>query len=168
MFEKEIKKYQALNKLAESNGIVILGSEDDMSIPFGELKQAFEIESKIYNRSVADLSVVYAADIYDKCIAELHPETVLIHIGMADIELFKKNPAMFDKAYRNLVEHIKNCNPKTRIAVVSLRNFENDELLANINKHLSYIADSEHCEYGDISSRRVWNPKNTKEAYSFA
>ena len=98
MFEKEIKKYQALNKLAESNGIVILGSEDDMSIPFGELKQAFEIESKIYNRSVADLSVVYAADIYDKCIAELHPETVLIHIGMADIELFKKNPDMFDKA----------------------------------------------------------------------
>ena len=142
MFEKEIKKYQALNKLAESNGIVILGSEDDMSIPFGELKQAFEIESKIYNRSVADLSVVYATDIYDKCIAELYPETV--------------------------VEHIKNCNPKTRIAVVSLRNFENDELLANINKHLSYIADSEHCEYGDISSRRVWDPKNTKEAYSFA
>lgn len=168
MFEKEIKKYQALNKLAESNGIVILGSEDDMSIPFGELKQAFEIESKIYNRSVADLSVVYATDIYDKCIAELYPETVLIHIGMADIELFKKNPALFDKAYRNLVEHIKNCNPKTRIAVVSLRNFENDEVLANINKHLSYIADSEHCEYGDISSRRVWNPKNTKEAYSFA
>lgn len=168
MFEKEIRKYQSLNKLAESNGIVIFGSEEDLSIPFGELKQAFEIESKIYNRSVADLSVKDATKIYDQCVAQIYPETVLLHIGMADIELFKASPAEFDSMYRNLVAHIKACNPKTRIAVVSLRNFENDEVLASVNKHLHYIAESEHCEYGDISSRRVWNPKNTKDAYSFA
>ncbi len=168
MFEKEIKKYQALNKLAEDEGIVIFGCEDDMCIPFGELKQAFNIESNIYNRSVTNLTVKDAVSVYDQCVESLNPETVLLHIGASDVELFEENPAEFDKAYRELIAHIKSCNPKCRVAVISLRNFENDANISNLNKHLNYIAESERCEYGDISSKRVWNPKNTKEAYSFA
>ena len=36
-------KYQALNKLAEQNGIVIIGGTEDKEIPLCELKQAFEL-----------------------------------------------------------------------------------------------------------------------------
>ena len=36
-----------------------------------------------------------------------------------------------------------------------------------MNRHLSYIAESEHCEYGDLAEKRVWNPKETKEVASF-
>ena len=36
-----------------------------------------------------------------------------------------------------------------------------------MNRHLKYLADSEKCEYGDIASKRVWNPKAEMEAVSF-
>ena len=33
MLEKEIKKYQTLNKLADNNGIIVFGGTDDKDIP---------------------------------------------------------------------------------------------------------------------------------------
>ena len=48
MFEKEFKKYQALNQLAALNGTVIFGSHEDSVIPLGELKQAFNLETNLY------------------------------------------------------------------------------------------------------------------------
>ena len=50
-------KYAALNELAEQGGIVILGGEEDMNLPLCELKQAFSLNSSLYNRSVQGLSV---------------------------------------------------------------------------------------------------------------
>ena len=32
---------------------------------------------------------------------------------------------------------------------------------------LKNIADSEHCDYCDVSAKRVWNPKQTKDIISF-
>jgi len=85
MFYNEIKKYKMLNEFAEQNGIVIFGSESDLTIPLVELKQAFAIEQKMYNRSITGLSVTEAIPIYDECVTPLVPETVLIHIGDTDL-----------------------------------------------------------------------------------
>ncbi len=167
MFYNEIKKYKMLNEFAEQNGIVIFGSESDLTIPLVELKQAFDIEQKMYNRSITGLSVTEAIPIYDECVTPLVPETVLIHIGDTDLNFFKENPQEFDQQYCELINHIKSKNKKCRIAIVSIRNYQKDSLIDKLNKHLKYIADSENCEYGDIASPKVWNPKNTLNAVNF-
>ena len=163
----ELKKYQRLNEIAEQGGIVIFGSDEDMSIPVGELRQAFSIESKMYNRSFSNLSIRDALEVYKKIIEPLEPETLLLHIGISDLSFFSENPTEFDNKYRELLGKIRLENPKIRIAIVSLRNYTEDPQIQEMNTHLKYIADSEKCEYGDISNKRVWNPQNTIDMISF-
>ena len=163
----EVRKYQKLNELAEQGGIVVFGGSEDLKIPLGELRQAFWVESKMYNRSIAGLSVKDALSVYDECVAPIAPETVLIHIGEADRKFFEEHPSEFDNKYRELLSHIKSQNKKCRIAVISLRNYESNPQIEEINKHLKYIADFEKCEYGNIANKKVWNPKSTMNAVSF-
>ena len=92
----EVRKYQKLNELAEQDGIVVFGGSEDLKIPLGELRQAFSVESKMYNRSIAGLSVKDALSVYDECVAPIAPETVLIHIGEADRKFFEEHPSEFD------------------------------------------------------------------------
>ena len=167
MRTEEIKNYSNLNTLAEQGGIVIYGCGEDKDIPTCEIRQAFAIESKIYNRSFDNLSITEAVSVYEKAVAPLKPETVLVHIGEADLQTFTKNPAEFDNKYLELIKVIKANSKKCRIAIISLKNYDNESRIAELNKHLKYIADSEKCEYGDISAKKVWNPKATMEAASF-
>lgn len=167
MNKKEIAGHLALNKLAEQNGIVIFGGSADTRIPLGELEQAFELDAKVYNRSISDLSVSAAIELYDTCVAPLCPETVLLHIGAADMEAFATAPADFDRNYRELIAHIKALDKKCRIAIISHKNESSDATVAEMNRHLKYIADAEQCEFGDIEAPRVWNPKETKAVVSF-
>ena len=167
MREAEIKNYEKLNDLAEQGGIVIFGSGSDKDIPIGEIREAFAVESKIYNRSFDNLSVAEAVGLYKKVIAHLTPETVMIHIGEADLTIFAENPTEFDNKYLELITVIKAQNKKCRIAVVSLKNYDDEPQIAELNKHLKFIADSEQCEYSDIASKKLWNPKSTMDAVSF-
>ena len=167
MREAEIKNYVKLNDLAEQGGIVIFGSGSDKNIPTGEIRQAFAVESRIYNRSFDNLSVNEAASVYEKIVGPLEPETVLIHLGEADLSTLGVNPTEFDNKYLELIKVIKAQNKKCRIVVVSLNNYDSVPQIAELNKHLKYIADSEKCEYGDISAKKVWNPKASMEVASF-
>ena len=167
MRETEIRNYIKLNQLAEQGGIVIFGSDKDKEIPTCEIRQALAIESKIYNRSFEKFSITEALNVYEKVVVPLSPETLLIHIGETDLAFFAENTTMFDNKYRELIRYIKSQNQKCRITIVSLRNYDSDPLIEEINKHLKYIADSEQCEYGDIASEKVWNPKATMDAVTF-
>ena len=167
MKDFEIEKYERLNQIAQSKGIVVFGGSDDTNIPLCELRQAFDIEENMYNRSFHELSIEHAIEAYDSCVAPISPETVFIHIGKYDIELLHKNPNLFDSKYLELIEHIRAENKTCRIAVVSMKNYYNDPDIAEMNRHLKFIADSEKCEYGDISTRKVWNPQATRDAASF-
>ena len=167
MREAEIKNYTKLNELAEKGGIVIFGCGVDKDIPTGEIRQAFAVESKVYNRSFESISVKDALSVYKETVAALSPETVLLHIGETDMDFFAESPVEFDNKYRELIGYIKSQNKKCRIAIISLRNHDSDPQIDEINKHLKYIADSEQCEYGDISARKVWNPKASMDAASF-
>lgn len=167
MREAEIKSYAKLNELAEQDGIVIFGCGEDKNIPTGEISQALALEQKLYNRSFINLSVTEALNLYEKVIAPINPETVLLHIGEADLANFQENPTEFDKEYLKLIKFIKAQNENCRIAVVSLKNFESKPNFAELNRHLKHLADSEKCEYGDISAKKVWNPKASMEAAAF-
>ena len=167
MKDFEIEKYERLNQIAQSKGIVVFGGSDDTNIPLCELRQAFDIEENMYNRSFHELSIEHAIEAYDSCVAPISPETVFIHIGKYDIELLHKNPNLFDSKYLELIEHIRAENKTCRIAVVSMKNYYNDPDIAEMNRHLKFIADSEKCEYGDIATRKVWNPQATRDTASF-
>lgn len=167
MYKKEMKKYQELNNLAESNGVVILGGTEDKEIPLCELKQAFDLDSKLYNRSITELSINNAFEIYDTCISPINPECILLHIGFADLKSFEENPSDFDQKYLKLIQQIKASHSICNIVIISLRNCDGSESIDAMNKHLRYIADSEHCEYMDISTKWVWNPNQTKDVLSF-
>lgn len=167
MYENEVKKYQSLNQLAEPNGIVIFGGTSDKEIPLCELKQAFDLSTNLYNRSTEQLSINTALSFYDACIKSLAPDSILLHIGEADFDYFKENSADFCQKYRELIIFIRNTNKKCNIAIISFKNPDDNPAVAELNKHLKYIAESECCEYGDISAKRVWNPKQTKDVISF-
>lgn len=163
----EIKKYYSLNELAEKGGTVIFGGTADVNIPLCELKQAFELDSKFYNRSFENISITKAYELYKSCIAPLEPDTVLLHIGENDLDLFENNPDKFLEIYRELVCKIKSESRDCYIAIVSLKNYDNDSLIAKLNERLKYLADSERCEFVDVSQKKVWNPRSTKDAISF-
>ena len=167
MISLETQRYNKLNALAETDGIVIFGCKEDKNIPTGELCRAFSVDTNVYNRSFEELSVKDAVEVYEQIVAPLNPETLLIHLGEADIEFFTQNPSEFDNKYRELINTVRKHNKKCRISVISLRNYKNDRNITEMNRHLKYLADSEKCEYGDIASKRVWNPKAEMEAVSF-
>jgi hypothetical protein len=167
MIENEIAKYKSLNQLAEADGTVIFGGNNDVNIPLGELKQAFALSGSIYNRSFSDLSVANAARVYGECVAELCPDTVIVHIGGADVSDFGDKETEFEENYRTLIGTIREKNKDCRIVIVSLKNYDNDITVAEINKLLCEIADSEKCEFEDISAKRSWNVKESSETTSF-
>ena len=73
----------------------------------------------------------------------------------------------FEEHYRALIDTIREKNKDCRIVIVSLKNYDNDSTVAEINKLLGEIADSEKCEFEDISAKRVWNAKESSETTSF-
>ena len=167
MLEKEIAKYRSLNRLAESNGTVILGTAEDVNIPLGELKQAFALNDSIYNRSFEALCVADAARAWEECVAELCPDTVLLHVGAADVSSFEGNEKAFEENYRALIARIKADNKHCRVVIVSLKNYDNDTTVAKMNALLKEIANAEKCEFEDISAKRAWNVKESSETASF-
>ena len=160
-------KYARLNDLAEQGGVVIFGGGNDTSIPACELRQAFSLDEKVYNRSFPDMTIDEAVEAYHCAVAPLDPETVLLHLGQADRQRFAADAAGFDQAYRALIQAIRAQDKNCRIVVVSLKNYDNDPLTAEMNRHLRYIADSERCDFGDIAEKKVWNPKSSMRASSF-
>ncbi|MBQ8028521.1 MAG: hypothetical protein IJ262_03830 [Clostridia bacterium] len=167
MRKAEIKNYTKLNELADQGGIVIFGCGEDKNIPTCELRQAFAVEPKVYNRSFESISVKDALNVYKEAVYTLSPEIILLHIGEKDKDFFAESSCEFDNKYRELIGYIKSQNKKCRIAIVSLRNHNSDPQTEEINKHLKYIADSEQCDYGDISTEKVWNPKATMNTAAF-
>ena len=162
-----IKNYAMLNELAQQGGVVIMGGADDMNIPLCELKQAFELDYNLYNRSVPGLSVSNAKEMYSAHAAALRPDCLLIHVGDADAELFAKEPETFDRLLGELVKYIKSQEKQCDVALISVRNPQNSDVIAEMNRHIQYVAESERCEFGDITTKRVWNPKETQSVASF-
>lgn len=165
--EKEIKLYQSLNSLAAAGGTVIFGSDEDKTIPLGELKETFELQGKFYNRSFSDLCVSNAIELYNRCVAPLTPNDVYLHIGRNDLALFAEDAAAFNLKYTELVTHIRETDKTCSIVIVGLKNPDSKPVICQLNKHLEVIAQNDGCQFCDIAQQQVWNPRQTKEVVSF-
>ena len=165
---EENMNYEELNNIAQKNAVILLGGAMDKKIPVAELAQSFEFDFKIYNRSEELLSVKNAKDIYSKNIQPLEPEAILIHIGETDQNLFKNSSVDFDNYYMSMLETIKNTNKNCRVALISVRNENEDRLITEMNRHIKAIADSEQCDFISLDNVKLWNPRATKASVDFA
>lgn len=156
---EEYMNYQDLNALAEKEGVVLFGGSLDREIPVTELAQSFDFNFKIYNRSKENLSLKDAVSFYQTNIEPISPEGVIVHLGDSDISLFQSNSANFDNIYLDLISVIKCRNSKCRLALVSVNNPLNDKVIAELNRHIKAIADSEHCDFINIDNAKLKNPK---------
>ena len=165
MYERELLKYRFLNQLAESDGIVIFGGSQDVDIPLGELKQAFALDGNLYNRSFGGLRAADAVNLFRESVAELCPDTLLLHIGDADV--FDFDSGTFEKNYRALIHAIRAKHKNCRIVIVSQKNYENNPVVAGMNDLLKTIASAETCDFEDVSAKHSWNPQERSEISTF-
>lgn len=166
--QEENMNYGELNNIARKNGVILMGGSFDKAIPVTELAQSFEFNFELYNRSEDKLSIAAAKDFYRKEIAALEPEAVIIHLGDEDMDMFKANPSDFDKNYIDLISEITSKNKKMRLALISVNNPMQNEMISKMNNHIKAIADSAKVTFVNLDNAKLWNPKATKAATDFA
>ena len=152
----------------KKNAVILLGGSLDKEIPVGNLAKDFSFNFDIYNKSVDSLTV-YSADAYfNKALAPLAPEGILLHLGQNDLALFSKDTETFDSNYLTLLADIKNCNKNCRIALVGIENPNNDKTIKLMNAHIKAIAEAEKASFISLENAHLWNPTATKASSSFA
>ena len=143
VYEREAEEYMKLNELAVSNGVVMIGSTFAKDIPVGELRQAFELDFNIYNRSFTDLSVFDAEPVLINCVETLAPSKIVLQLGETDLERgFKTIPEIIAE-YTNVVKALK---------IVSVCETGNGTQPAEFNAQLEKMAKKLGCKYADITS----------------
>lgn len=150
--------YRFPNSVAKKNSTVIFGGSVDMTIPVAELCQSLEFNFNVYNRSVEGLSIRNAKNEYIMCVEPVNPESVIIHIGAHDADLFKSSSEEFDKLYLDFISYLKKSNPKMRIQLVSVDNAQRSAIFSDMNRHIKAIASAERCEFFNIETAKLWNP----------
>ncbi len=161
-----IHKPAAANE--KKNAVILMGSCLDTEIPVSNLAKEFSFNFDIYNKSAVNLSVANAGDYFNKNLATLAPEGILLHLGEKDLQLFKSDSSAFDRGYLQLIESIKAVNKNCRIALISIENPGNDKSVNLMNAHIKAIADAEKTSFVNLENARLWNPEATKTSTAFA
>ena len=152
----------------KKNAVILMGGSVDTEIPVSNLAKEFNFNFDIYNKSATKLSVANANDYFQKNIAALEPEAILLHLGESDLQLFKSDSSAFDRNYLTLVESIKALNKNCRIALISVENPSNDKSVNLMNAHIKAIANAEKTSFVNLENAKLWNPEATKTSSAFA
>ncbi len=151
-----------------TNAVILMGTGTDNYIPVDLLAKDFGFNFDIYNKSAVSLSLSSANEYFNKNIATLQPEAVMLHLGENDTKLFKTDSKTFDNNYLALIENIKSLNKNCRIALVSVDNPYSDKTIKEMNAHIKAIAEAENAVYVNLENIMLWNPEATKVASDFA
>ena len=150
VYEREVKNFRELNQVAKQHGVVLFGSTFAKGIPVCELRQAFDLDCDIYNRSLSDLSVFDAKTVLADCVNALHPSKILLQLGETDLERGYRTIPEIVSAYEEVVRELQKQNKNTDIVLVSVCENKNGIYPAELNKQLEALAKKEHCRYADI------------------
>ena len=152
VYEREVEEYKRLNEFAVENSVVLFGSTFAKDIPVGELKQAFDLEFNIYNRSFTDVSIFDAEALLIECAESLAPSKLLLQLGETDLERGYKSVPEIIAAYDSLVKSIKKRNRFTDIVIVSVCENSNGIQPSVFNSQLEDMAKKNKCKFADISN----------------
>lgn len=152
LFENELENYRQLNKIARKGGVVLFGSTFAKNIPLGELKQDFEFDCDLYNRSLTDLSVFDVGGVLADCVIDLEPSKVLIQLGETDLERGFKSLSEIVAQYEMMISQIKTRIKHCHITIVSVCNTDGNLFPAELNAQLEALAKRMGCQYADISA----------------
>ncbi len=146
--------------------IALLGGTYAKDIPAKKIGQDFNFE--LINRSSFALSIRNAREYFEKYVASLNSDGIIIQLGKEDRELFKANPSNFDTIYLEFIAAIRACNSKCRLALVSINNSAKDSTIAAMNNHISAIAQAEQAVFVNLENASLWNPKAVQSSLDFA
>lgn len=150
--KREAEEYCRLNEFAARNGVVLFGSTFAKDIPVGELRQAFDLDLNIYNRSFTDISVFDAEALLIECAESLAPSKLLLQLGETDLERGYRSVPEIIVAYDSLVKSIKKRNRFTDIVIVSVCENSNGIQPSVFNTQLEDMAKKNKCKFADISN----------------
>lgn len=159
--------YDYPERQSVKDSTVLFGGSLDKSIPVDALCESFGFNFTVINCSSDSLSLRNAKNHYIMNAEKFNPEAVILHLGEADMDMFKSNPSDFDSLYLEFISYLRSTNSKIRIQLVSIGNETNNQFISDMNRHIKAIAAAERCEFFTIESARLWKPCSTTAAASF-
>lgn len=154
IYEREQKYYQNLNAVAKQHGVVLIGSSFAKEIPVCELRQTFQLDCDLYNRSYTDLSIYDAKSLITECMDSLSPHKLLLNLGETDLERGFHTIKEIVDSYEALLNDLKSHDPSCQLVVVSVCDSEFATKPAELNRQLELMAKRNHCQFADISGAR--------------
>lgn len=113
------KHYMFLNKLAKGNGIVLWGTTSLDEQLVSELLQGFDLEKRVYNRSVSGLTLGEAEKYLEPCVLALQPSRVIVNLGEEDLKVSDDVTKMIEQ-YRWLLYRIHVALPNCQLVVTTI------------------------------------------------
>lgn len=139
-----ITTYNSLNKVAQKNGIVLLGSTFAYTLPLNELVQNYSISKKIYNRSIQGLRIKDAEQYIESCIKPLEPAKLIINLGDEDLNA-NSDVSELTEEYRWLLYRIHTMLPDTVLIITSVD--ETAENASAFNSELKKLSKEFGCDF---------------------
>ncbi len=129
------QEYKLLNKCAQSNKIVLAGSGIAEELYLNELIEDYDLNQKLYNRSIADLRIEDAVQYFEKCIYELKPMKILIYLGANELTDGNVSVEKFSEQYKWLLYNVHINLPSAQIYIIELRDDIEGAKLYNSELH---------------------------------
>ena len=153
---------------AKAYNITLMGGTYAKDIPVKKLADEFNFDFDLFNKSSFALSLKNAKVYFDKYVANLKSDGIIIQLGKEDVESFAANPSQFDASYLDLLSHIKAVNKDCRLALVSINNSVNNPTITQMNNHIKSIAQSDQATFINLENTKLWNPKAIQSSLDFA
>lgn len=150
--KNEFKRFETLNGLANMGGTVIIGSTFANAIPANELKQTYNIDCDVYNRSIVDLTIFEASELIEKTMKQLKPSRILLNLGETDLELGFSSVKEIVECYEKIINMIHNANKHCKIVIVSVCDNEYNIQPNVLNRDIEALSRKYKCQYADITS----------------
>lgn len=166
--EEQIVFAEEKKTSSKKYNIALMGGTYAKDIPAKQLAEEFQFDFDLYNKSSFALSLKNAKEYFNKYVANLNSDGIILQLGKEDADIFKSNPSVFDTMYMELLSLIKSNNKDCRIALVSLNNPQYNPVITQMNNHIKAIAQSEQAVFVNLENAKLWNPKGVQSSLDFA
>ncbi len=166
--EEQIMFAEDKKSSSKAYNVTLMGGTYAKDIPVKKLAEEFDFDFDLFNKSSFALSLRNAKEYFEKYVAKLGSDGMILQLGREDKDIFTANPAEFDTMYLDLLNSIKANNKNCRLALVSISNATNNPTITQMNNHIKAIAQSEQATFVNLENAKLWNPKATQSSLDFA